>query len=89
MENKIIEISGLWVQQTKDGRKYMSGSMGKTRILVFKNDKKGNENAPDYRLCIAENRRREDGSPPPADPTEKGGKTVPTEPYPGDDNLPF
>jgi hypothetical protein len=58
----MFEASGLWLQKDKNGNSYMSGSMGKIRVLVFKDANKGdNEKAPDYRLCFAESKPK-DGS---------------------------
>jgi uncharacterized protein (DUF736 family) len=37
----------------------MSGSLAGIRVLIFKNDKKNNEKAPDYRLCFSENIKKE------------------------------
>ena len=47
----------MWLRTSKNGLKYMSGTLNVNGvdfdIAMFKNDKKGNENAPDYRLTIS------------------------------------
>src|SRR5690242_8958539 len=50
-------IGGLWLNESKQGNKYMSGSVtidGKeTKVIVFKNTrKKENERTPDYRIYL-------------------------------------
>lgn len=46
----------LWVGKKPDkkGEDYLSGFFLDARCLVFKNDQKGNANAPTYRVLIAE-----------------------------------
>lgn len=47
----------LWLGESKKGMKYMSGTVNVNGtdydIAMFKNDKKGNEKAPDYRIKIS------------------------------------
>ena len=50
----MINICGLWKNTSKDGKEYFSGNIGNAKILIFPNDKRGNEKAPDYQLVIAE-----------------------------------
>lgn len=46
----------VWLKTSKNGLKYMSGTVDvngiQHDIAIFKNDKKGNDKAPDYRLNI-------------------------------------
>lgn len=46
----------VWLKTSKNGLKYMSGNINvngvEHDIAIFKNDKKGNDKAPDYRLNI-------------------------------------
>ncbi len=55
------KIGALWLKETKDGKKYMSGVLedlrGDIRIAVFKNDRKEKENHPDYQIVVSEERR--------------------------------
>ena len=46
----------VWLKTSKNGLKYMSGILDvngvEHDIAMFKNDKKGNDKAPDYRLVV-------------------------------------
>jgi hypothetical protein len=71
-DSSLINATGLWVNESKGGKKYMAGNMGNVRVLVFKNEKKRNEKDPDYRLCFAQREQKEssrgsDEAPPPED----------------------
>ena len=48
----MVNLGALWKQKTKDGQMYLSGKLGEAKLLVFVNDKKGNEKAPDFRVCV-------------------------------------
>jgi uncharacterized protein (DUF736 family) len=52
------KIGALWVRESQDGRKFMSGLIetlnGDVQIAVFKNDKKEKENQPDYNIVLSE-----------------------------------
>ena len=61
MDSKPIRLGGLWLNTSKSGIKYMSGSFGFAQILVFKNDNKQKDNDPDYTICIAEKPQKENG----------------------------
>jgi uncharacterized protein (DUF736 family) len=54
----MINLCGLWKNTTKDGREYFSGNLGDAKVLIFTNDKKGNDKAPDFRLCLAEKTKK-------------------------------
>lgn len=55
------KIGALWLKETKDGKKYMSGVLedirGEIRIAVFRNDRKEKDNHPDYQIVISEERK--------------------------------
>ena len=57
MDNKtgnMVEIAALWIQEGKDGTKYMSGTLGNAKVFLFKNARKEpGSKQPDYRLCLA------------------------------------
>ena len=61
------KVGALWVKEGAKG-KYMSGEIEvgseKISVLVFRNDKDGKENRPDYRVFIPED--DEEQAPPPA-----------------------
>ena len=46
-----VSLCGLW-KAPKEKKFVLSGKFGCFTFLVFKNDKKGNVNAPDYRLSF-------------------------------------
>ena len=61
----MINVTGLWLNKDKNGRTYMSGTMGGARVLIFKNEKKQEgSKQPDYNLVFAENKLKEKISAP-------------------------
>lgn len=57
----MIEIAALWKKQSKNDRTYYTGKLGNGRLLLFLNDKKGNEKAPDLRLYVVEDTAKKEG----------------------------
>lgn len=55
MDSKLIQLTGLWANQSKDGGSYLSGKLGaRANLLIFKNkNKRPNSNDPDYFACLA------------------------------------
>jgi hypothetical protein len=49
----LVRLTGLWVNETKDGKKYFSGSLGAARVVIFKNDHKETDKHPDYILYLS------------------------------------
>ena len=52
------ELGALWKKKSKAGMSFLSGYITdhdgqKTEVVVFANDKKTNERAPDYRLYVS------------------------------------
>lgn len=82
-KSAFIELTGLWLNESKSGEKYFSGIAGKVKYMVFKNKNKKGEKEPDYRLVITQ---MEPKPEPPA-------QTAPPPPAPvapaADDDLPF
>jgi hypothetical protein len=67
-ESKFLELCGLWAGQTRDGRRYLSGTLGNVKVLVFPNEHRGdNEKAPTHRLMVAPVERTGDGRKPATD----------------------
>lgn len=59
------ELGGLWLQVSKAGKRYMSGTVGDHRVVIFKNEhKKEGERTPDYRVYKSEPK---EGPRPPID----------------------
>ena len=64
-------IGALWLKTREDGTKFFSGTInngihGDINVMIFKNDKKENEKAPDYRIAMA----TDDGQKPEAKQTD-------------------
>lgn len=57
----MIELTGLWKNTSKDGKTYLSGKLSFAKVVILPNDFKKNSNDPDFYLCIAEGKKREDG----------------------------
>lgn len=60
-QSNLCEIFALWKNTSKNGDTYLTGTMGNSRILVFKNNQKEAENQPDYRVFVATKSRDENG----------------------------
>lgn len=62
--NERIELTGLWANKDKDGNTFLSGSLGRAKVLVFKNThKQEGEKTPDYRMFIVPRDRQENKRP--------------------------
>lgn len=48
----MVKLTGLW-KNTKDGKTYLSGSLGTARVLVFPNEFKKEATDPDFNLVLA------------------------------------
>ena len=52
------KIGALWSKKTSEGKDYFTGAIsdlrGEIQIVVLKNDKKQNENQPDYDILLSE-----------------------------------
>ena len=66
MNNGMVKLTGLW-KNTKDGKTYLSGSLGTARVLVFPNDHKKTEKDPDFNLVLAP---KEEKTAPAAEPQD-------------------
>ena len=56
----LTRVCGLWKGQTKDGKTYLSGSLGNVRVLVFPNGfKKEGSNEPDFIVSVAPNQPKD------------------------------
>ena len=58
-KSDLIEIGGLWENDGKGG-KYLSGKLGRAKLLVFPNKFKEKDSQPDYRMYVAPAPERED-----------------------------
>jgi len=59
-KSSMLEITGLWANKSKNGETYYSGYMGKSAILIFKNNYKTEDKHPDLRMFVAEGKKREE-----------------------------
>lgn len=55
----LVRLTGLWVNESKDGKKYMAGNLGMARVMVFKNDHKEKDSDPDYVLLLGAKENRD------------------------------
>ena len=70
------KLTGLWKNKTKDGKTYLSGNLGLSRLLVLPNDYKRNEKDPDYNVlvCPQEKKDKPKNGAPGTDPRDDFGK---------------
>ena len=54
----MINLTGLWRSETKNGREYWSGIMGGVKIIMFRNNST-NSKAPEFNLCIDQYQKKE------------------------------
>ncbi len=69
-QSTMLNVTGLWLNKSKSGVSYMSGSLGNLRVLIFRNTHKTQDKQPDYQLCFApsnKDRGREKKDNPEAD----------------------
>ena len=66
MNNGMVKLTGLW-KNTKDGKTYLSGSLGTARVLVFPNEFKKESTDPDFNLVLAP---KEEKTAPAAEPQD-------------------
>jgi hypothetical protein len=58
-KGQLIRLGGLWLNQGRNGQKYMAGSFGQARILVLKNDRKRGDSDPDYVMMLAPGQKKD------------------------------
>lgn len=58
-DSNLVQLTGLWIQQGKSGD-FLSGTVGRASYMVFKNTKKQKENDPDYYLCLAPSKPKQE-----------------------------
>ena len=58
-KGKMVSLGGLWKNKSKEGKAFLSGNIGKARLMVFPNSfKKDGSREPDYVVYVAQ------GNPP-------------------------
>ena len=58
-----VKLTGLWKNQ-KDGKTFLSGSLGTARVLVFPNEYKKGDADPDFNLVLAPKEEKEKKADP-------------------------
>lgn len=59
----MLQLSGMWVNFTKDGEQYLTGYMGNLKLVMFKNKfATDNEKAPQWILYVAEKSKEQSQS---------------------------
>ena len=76
-----MKIGAIWIRESKDGKKYMSGIIEypgvELPIVIFKNEEKKSENSPDYQIIWSQ-------------PKKQNAEDQPAAESPiNDDNIPF
>ena len=80
----MIRLTGLWMNESRDGKKYMSGTMGGAKLLIFKNERKEQDKHPDYYAFIGESVKKQEGQ------SAQQGQLPVQEAYgKSEDNVPF
>ena len=51
MEVNGIRLTGLW-ENSKDGKRWLSGSLGGGRLMIYRNENKKNEKEPDFNVYL-------------------------------------
>ncbi len=60
MKENTVKLGGLWINKTREGKVFMSGSFGySAQILVFKNEYKKTDKDPDYIVYLGQKERKE------------------------------
>lgn len=65
-----IKLMGLWKNVSKEGKTFLSGSIGQARVLVFPNEYKKTEKDPDFNLVLSPKEKEDHRAvePKPFDP---------------------
>lgn len=50
---KMLNVTGLWIQESSKGVKYLQGRVGGAYLKAFKNTTKRNDKDPDYNLRLS------------------------------------
>lgn len=61
-QGAMLQLGGLWVNESKNGNKYMTGYLGNLKLMVFRNNYKTDDKHPDYVMYLAEKPRNNENS---------------------------
>jgi hypothetical protein len=87
MDDDKLYLTGLWERRSKGGARYLTGKLGRARLLLFRNERKQSDASPDYSVFLVPDDRDVGGGD-----SEPAGSTRPEAP-PGppitDEAVPF
>jgi len=61
-KKSMVQLTGLWLNQSESGEKFFSGKLGSANVLIFKNKYKEKDNHPDYIMYAVQPKKKEDSS---------------------------
>ena len=62
----MLEIAAVWENTDKHGKKYFSGNLGNSKLLILQNKyKKEGSKEPDYRVVVCEKPKKEEATTQP------------------------
>lgn len=70
-------LTGVWKNKTKDGKTYLSGNLGLSRLLILPNDFKRTEKDPDFNVFVCPQEKKDkpkNGTPGSDDPWDDFGR---------------
>jgi hypothetical protein len=82
-DSKGIPLCALWLNETRDGKKYYRGKLGDAQVLGWLVEDKTNERQPDLRLVLYPLQPKEGDA---RRPRSKPAETTTTEPS---DDIPY
>lgn len=56
-KSPMLDLGGLWINESQSGNKYMAGYLGNLKIMIFRNKFKTDDKHPDYVMRLAEKQR--------------------------------
>lgn len=59
-QTELVEISGLWKNEDKNGNVYLTGYLGSAVIKIFVNQFKENDKHPDFKMYVTRPKKTED-----------------------------
>lgn len=80
-DSKGIPLCALWLNETKDGRKYYRGKLGEAQVLGWITDTKSNERQPDLKLVLYPLQPKEGETRRPSKPAPATTETTDDIPY--------
>lgn len=65
-----IALTGLWKNTSKQGKTYISGTLGMAKVMIFANENKKGEKSPDYMMYLVPSEPKSQNAAPaaPAEP---------------------